>query len=95
MLAAATFGRLDEAFAVLDDPAYVRLNTPSRRRDWVLNTLFEPAAAPLRRDPRFWTLAARLGLLDYWRRRGVWPDFCNDPRIGVDCKAAAAGVAPT
>ncbi|MEQ7874695.1 hypothetical protein ABDK56_11900 [Sphingomonas sp. ASV193] len=33
------------------------------------------AAAPLRRDPRFLTLAKNLGLLAYWRG-GKMPDFC-------------------
>ncbi len=35
-----------------------------------------PAAAPLRRDPRFLGVAARLGLLAYWRG-GRLPDFCG------------------
>jgi hypothetical protein len=37
-------------------------------------------------------LAARLGLLDYWRSTGRWPDFCIDPFKPVDCKAAAAAL---
>lgn len=35
-----------------------------------------PAAAPMRRDPRFLHLAARVGLLAYWRSKRP-PDFCR------------------
>jgi len=52
--------------------------------------LFTPQMAALRRDPRFMPLAARIGLLDYWRSTGKWPDFCAGPHAEVDCRAAAA-----
>jgi hypothetical protein len=32
---------------------------------------------PMRRDPRFISLMHDLGLLDFWRRSGRWPDFCE------------------
>ena len=51
--------------------------------------LFYPLTAPLRRDPRFMQLAARLGLIDYWRANGKWPDFCADPALPYRCQAAA------
>jgi DNA-binding winged helix-turn-helix (wHTH) protein/tetratricopeptide (TPR) repeat protein len=38
--------------------------------------LSAPAAAPMRRDPRFLGLAQRIGLLGYWRS-GRLPDFCR------------------
>jgi hypothetical protein len=46
-------------------------------------------AAPLRRDPRFLQLAARIGLVDYWRNSGKWPDFCSDPKLPYNCQAQA------
>jgi hypothetical protein len=52
--------------------------------------LFTPATAPLRRDRRFMAAAAKLGLVDYWRSTGKWPDFCADPELPYDCKAEAA-----
>lgn len=52
--------------------------------------LFRPWLANVRRDPRFIRLAERLGLVDYWRRSGHWPDFCMDPDLPYDCKAEAA-----
>jgi TolB-like protein/tetratricopeptide (TPR) repeat protein len=41
--------------------------------------LFEPQTESMRRDPRFFGLAKRIGLLDYWRSTGRWPDFCAGP----------------
>lgn len=41
-----------------------------RRTQW----LFTPATAALRADERFKGICAGLGLLDYWRKSGVWPD---------------------
>lgn len=36
--------------------------------------LFIPATAPFRDDRRFPELCRRVGHVDYWRRRGIWPD---------------------
>jgi TolB-like protein len=54
---------------------------------------FLPAAAPMRRDPRFMPWMQRLGLLQYWRSSGKWPDFCREPGLPYDCKAEAARLA--
>lgn len=40
--------------------------------------LFPAAFAPLRADPRFVKLCARLGLVDYWLTAGVWPDCADE-----------------
>jgi TolB-like protein len=76
------FGDLDDAFAVADE---LQL-TPSLDGA----ALFTPLTAPLRRDPRFMRIAAKLGLADYWRTSGHWPDFCSQPGLPYDCKAEAA-----
>jgi tetratricopeptide (TPR) repeat protein len=52
--------------------------------------LFTGPTQTLRRDPRFMALAARLGLADYWRSTGRWPDFCSEAGLPYDCKAEAA-----
>ena len=52
--------------------------------------LFFQDMAPVRRDRRFMKLAARLGLVDYWRSSGHWPDFCSEPGLPYDCRAEAA-----
>jgi|GEM_PF-1453743 len=83
-LRAATLGRLDDAYRVLDE-----YRTPPSPTGYLL----EPAAAPLRRDPRFWSVAVRAGYVRYWRTRDKWPDFCRDPALLFDCRRAAAGVA--
>jgi DNA-binding winged helix-turn-helix (wHTH) protein/TolB-like protein len=40
--------------------------------------LFTPITRNVRRDPRFVALADRMGLIEYWRETGKWPDFCAD-----------------
>jgi len=81
VISAGALGRTDVAFEALK-------SSPDRFvRD---GFLFEPATASLRRDPRFWALAHRWGLVAYWRKRNVWPDFCGDPALGYDCRAAAS-----
>ena len=40
--------------------------------------LFTPVTRALRLDPGFVPLASRLGLIQYWRETGKWPDFCTD-----------------
>jgi len=52
--------------------------------------LFRPAFHDFWRDPRSIEIAARFGLIDYWRRSGHWPDFCSWPDLPYDCKKEAA-----
>jgi DNA-binding winged helix-turn-helix (wHTH) protein/TolB-like protein len=77
-----TLRRLDEAFA-LAAPGPEDIGSS---QGW----LFEPGMEAVQRDPRFWPLAARIGLIAYWRKRGVWPDFCSEPGLPFDCASAAA-----
>jgi DNA-binding winged helix-turn-helix (wHTH) protein/tetratricopeptide (TPR) repeat protein len=51
--------------------------------------LFYPEMRAFRRDPRFMPLAKRLGLVDYWIATDKWPDFCAEPDLPYDCRAAA------
>ena len=39
------------------------------------NILFVPTARVMQQDPRFAILVERMGLRDYWTRRGIGPDF--------------------
>ena len=52
--------------------------------------LFRPTANAMRRDPRFMPLAAKLGLVDFWKRTNHWPDFCEAKDRPYDCRAVAA-----
>ena len=56
--------------------------------------LFRPAAASVRKDPRFMPLAVKAGLVDFWRRTGKWADFCDAPDRPYDCRAEAAKLDP-
>lgn len=50
----------------------VSINDHRRRKT---NPLFVPVSAPMRADGRFAALVERIGLVDYWRRVGVTPDY--------------------
>lgn len=85
--ALGTFGRVDEAYRIL---------APAETLEGLMASteiLFRPALRGFRADPRFMVLAARLGLSDYWRQSGIWPDFCADPELPYDCKVEAAKLA--
>jgi hypothetical protein len=79
-------GRLDEAFV---DPDIRQLEQYEEQ------LLMLAATEPLRRDRRFWPLAARAGLVRYWLSTNKWPDFCADPTYPLDCRAEARTVAAT
>lgn len=74
-------GDVDGAYRELEQPL------PARRRHTIF--LFYPEMKAFRQDPRFMPLAQRLGLVDYWRQSGRWPDFCSEQDLPYDCRAAA------
>jgi DNA-binding winged helix-turn-helix (wHTH) protein/TolB-like protein len=84
-LSAAVLGRHDEAFAALQDTS-IGFPEPF--------DLFQPPAASLWTDLRFWRLAAHRGLVSYWRARKIWPDICSALNGSLDCQklVAAAGL---
>lgn len=97
-------GRLQRSGAFLDlanvgavDAAYeVALGTSVRpggrgEEDLDPEVLWRPFTEGFRRDPRFITLARRLGLTDFWRATGKWPDFCSVPNWPYDCRRLAEG----
>jgi tetratricopeptide (TPR) repeat protein len=77
------FNQRDEFFA------YVA-GVPPMNAATLSYVLFRPGLKTIRSDPRFMLLAKRIGLVDYWRSSGHWPDFCSDDDIPYDCKAEAA-----
>jgi tetratricopeptide (TPR) repeat protein len=78
------FGIADELFALLDPSIHTEPE--------LFSVLFRPPFQEFRRDKRFIALAARFGLVDYWRTTGVWADFCREPDLPYDCKTEAAKV---
>jgi hypothetical protein len=82
LLALGNFGRVDQAYQLLQDPKFRPLiNT---------DALFRPDFAAIRADPRFMQVAARIGLVRYWQTSGYWPDFCKNEQLRYDCRAEAA-----
>jgi adenylate cyclase len=93
----ARLGQYDAAFAALD----TIFRPPWRPQVWgpapfrvrpgaVTAALFSPASRDLRTDPRFAALCARLGLVDYWRKRQLWPDCVVDVAAHYDFQAECA-----
>jgi hypothetical protein len=85
MIAYAMVGDEDAAYGIADKlyPRRVGRTPAETERIWLnepegppLEFITSPSAAPIRRDPRFLALAARTGLLAYWRS-GRLPDFCR------------------
>jgi tetratricopeptide (TPR) repeat protein len=79
----AAFAPVDEVFQLI-----AAAPADSVARDSYV--LFRPELATVRRDPRFMDIAKRIGLLDYWRSTGKWPDFCAEPHLPYACRAEAA-----
>ena len=80
--ALAEFGKIDEAYRAL---------AAAPAEPWYKNgdILFRPFMRDVRADPRFIQLAYRAGLLSFWKKSGVWPDFCRDPKLPYDCREEA------
>ena len=81
----AALGHVDDAYEIVRLP----------KLDYLLYSsgasfLFEPVAAPLRADPRFWPLAADLGFAEFWVTRDKWPDFCGNEVPLATCKTESA-----
>ncbi|HEY2480749.1 MAG TPA: TIR domain-containing protein [Caulobacteraceae bacterium] len=74
-------GATEAAFGVVTQSPANTLDT---------EVLFRPGAEGMRRDPRFMPLAAKLGLVAFWKRTNHWPDFCGTKDRPYDCRAVAA-----
>jgi DNA-binding winged helix-turn-helix (wHTH) protein/tetratricopeptide (TPR) repeat protein len=79
----ARLGRVNEAYRVLDDDITIQA---LRTAPYIL---FRPHMRSLWQDPRFMTLAARVGLVDYWISTQTWPDFCREPSVPYECREEA------
>jgi len=74
----AGLGASDEAIAAANSA----LDRQQHLQPWFL---FTPITRNLRQDPAFVPLAARMGLISYWRDTGKRPDFCTDPARRSEC----------
>jgi hypothetical protein len=69
------------------------MTAPIEDAAFVTDVTFRPAAREFWHDPRALAYAKRVGLLQYWRSSGNWPDFCDDTDLPYDCKKEAAKLA--
>ena len=79
--ALSQLGLVDDAFTLSERYA---LDKPTRGDQ--MGFLFDSRTAAMRHDPRFLQIASRVGLLDYWRKSGKWPDFCGQPDLPYKCQ---------
>ena len=77
----AAIGDTDTAFR------FANAFTPGYPMTGITDFLFEPQTASMRRDPRFFALMKRYGLVAFWSLTNRWPDFCAGGRF-QGCKAA-------
>ncbi len=85
--AMSLLGERERAFAWL-----ARAPRKGAMKQW--SVLFTPPHSALRRDPRFFAAMAELGLVEIWRKRNQWPDFCSEPGLAYDCRREAARMEP-
>lgn len=86
VVALTLLGDHDGVFAIGEaEPEHLSLESS--------DVLFAPWAAGLRADPRFWPLAARLRLADYWLQTRSWPDICGADVEACEAQARAAVLA--
>lgn len=79
---AAALGRIDTAFALLDNYYFQEGPLAPRRRPPIITAprciteiLFRGPSTALQPDPRFVPMLERIGLERYWRSTGTRPDF--------------------
>ena len=94
MAVLADLGDLDRSFAIAAAlyPAWLAPDGTDADQLWLehpdgyaTGVLAGPAGKSMRTDPRFLTLARKLGLLAYWRTDGL-PDFCRGSQPESICK---------
>lgn len=79
----SSFDREDELLALL-------MRVPIAEAIYVTDVTFRPAARELWRNPTSLAYAKRVGLLQYWRSSGKWPDFCGETDLPYNCEKEAA-----
>jgi DNA-binding winged helix-turn-helix (wHTH) protein/tetratricopeptide (TPR) repeat protein len=82
VMALASIGKQDDAFDLLRAPEIDQILLIKGSA-----FLFQPVTRALRADPRFWTAAADLGLAQYWKSSGNWPDMCGQELSLKTCQS--------
>jgi tetratricopeptide (TPR) repeat protein len=86
---AQVFGEFGREAELLD----LLLHAPRGVAIGGVEVMFRPALIDFWNDPRSLQFAKRVGLLQFWRSSGKWPDFCNQSDLPYDCKEEAAKLA--
>ncbi len=72
------------------DLAWVQADKAARQGGLDPGILFVAKVRAVRQDPRFPSLVARMGMADYWRETGRWPEICRGPQPEPECPALRA-----
>jgi tetratricopeptide (TPR) repeat protein len=72
-----------------DDLRNLLMTAPLDQVRSVTYVTFGPWASEFWRDPRSLAYARRVGLIQYWRSSGKWPDFCFETNLPYDCSEEA------
>jgi len=87
----SAIGHTAEAFDAIETLSFDHLFQPDgllEKGDYGLHNLFNGIYPALRRDPRFVTLCAKLGLCEYWVKSKRWPDCVSEVAPHYDFKQA-------
>jgi tetratricopeptide (TPR) repeat protein len=82
----------EDAFEILHRASFDHLRaTDGRGADTIFlpGLIFSVVNAPMRRDPRFVDLCAKLGLCEYWTETDSWPDCVEEVAPYYNFKARA------
>ena len=82
ILWSAAIGDVDTAFR------FAETVSPGYPTTGIVDFLFVPQTEAMRREPRFFALAKRYGLAQFWVTTGRWPDFCNGSGLSA-CRSAS------
>ncbi len=77
------------------DLAWVQADKAARQGHLNAGVLFAATARAVRQDPRFPSLVARMGVADYWRETGRWPEICRGAQPEPECPALRAMAQPS
>jgi tetratricopeptide (TPR) repeat protein len=66
------------------------MSAPLDQARSITSGTFGPWSGEFWRNPRSLVYARRVGLVQYWRSSGKWPDFCYESNLPYDCKEETA-----
>ena len=88
-LALHSLGAEDETFELVDQASFANMFDPNGPppAGGSPAIIWLPLYEPMRRDPRFVALCAKLGLCDYWVKSAQWPDCAVTGVLPYDFQA--------